>query len=293
MLFDRASTDAARDDPDASLALCVLASGSSGNCSLLVSRVKGQTRLTLIDLGVSPRRVRRLLAQFGFELEQVSGALLTHLDSDHFQPTWAAALPERVKLHIHKRHRARAQRLGALHRPTHIFEEAPFMVSADIEAHPLHMSHDQLGVAAFRLEHTAATLGFATDVGCVTPEFIEHFRAVDVMAIESNYCPRMQIASARPDFLKQRVMGGGGHLSNQQSARAVKAIAPRRAVVLLHLSRQCNTPELALETHAEHACPAALTWQHKPSEWIPITPTAATPIAPQLPLFQRPNSLCH
>ena len=86
------------------------------------------------------------------------------------------------------------------------------------------------------------------------------FRHVDVLAIESNYCPVMQENSDRPEFLKRRIMDGSGHLSNQQSAAAVRAIAPKKHVVLLHLSRQCNTPELAAMGHA--GAPYELTVAH-------------------------------
>jgi phosphoribosyl 1,2-cyclic phosphodiesterase len=79
---------------------------------------------------------------------------------------------------------------------------------------------------------------------------IEALAGVDVLAIESNYCPRMQVASKRPEFLKKRIMGGAGHLSNEECLEAVGAIGPRREVVLLHLSRDCNAPDHAASLHA-------------------------------------------
>src|SRR4029077_12704376 len=89
---------------------------------------------------------------------------------------------------------------------------------------------------------------YATDLGCVPAELIERFAGADVVAIESNYDPEMQVGSARPLFLKRRIMGQAGHLSNQQAFEAVSAIARRgpagspAQVVLLHRSRQCNDP---------------------------------------------------
>src|SRR5207237_1874511 len=114
----------------------------------------------------------------------------------------------------------------------------------------------------------AAALGFVTDLGHMPGTLIDHLRAVDVLAIESNYCPRLQQSSGRPWFLKRRITGGRGHLSNEQCAAAVSEIRPRSHVVLLHLSRECNHPSLAAGAH--DGAPYALTLSHheRPTPWV-------------------------
>jgi hypothetical protein len=102
---------------------------------------------------------------------------------------------------------------------------------------------------------------------------------VDVLAVESNYCPRMQLASNRPQFLKDRIMGGAGHLSNQQSARLVRQVSPASHVVLLHLSLLCNTPKVALQAHdwtqdADAPACTVANWD-APTAWIDIKPAPA------------------
>jgi phosphoribosyl 1,2-cyclic phosphodiesterase len=97
---------------------------------------------------------------------------------------------------------------------------------------------------------------------------IDHLRGVDVLALESNYCPVLQVASDRPRFLKDRIMCGSGHLSNEQCARAVGLIAPRSHVVLLHLSQECNTPELALAGHRDRGYGVTVSSQHEATAWI-------------------------
>jgi phosphoribosyl 1,2-cyclic phosphodiesterase len=120
------------------------------------------------------------------------------------------------------------------------------------------------------------SLGFATDLGRVPQSLIDAFRDVDVLAIESNYDPPMQRRSARPAMLKRRIMGGAGHLSNEQSFDAVRAIvaastAPPRHIVLLHLSRQCNAPDIVRAMYfiepalAERVC---ITNQYQPTGWL-------------------------
>jgi phosphoribosyl 1,2-cyclic phosphodiesterase len=144
---------------------------------------------------------------------------------------------------------------------------------AGVRARAALLSHDTLGVAAFRFEvrATGRSLGYATDVGTASRDLIEHLAGVDVLAIESNYCPRMQAASNRPEFLKRRIMGGSGHLSNQESAEAVARIGPGGEVVLLHLSRQCNTPELAAAAHRTHGRPVTISKPDEPTGWIGVS----------------------
>jgi len=232
--------------------LCVLASSSAGNCSAMIFGQGRLRRVTLLDCGLSPRKTRIILSTLGLGLEHIDDVLLTHLDQDHFHPGWIKALPPHARFRLHERHRGRAKRDGVLSRRTLIFD-APFELSSGARVTPLLLDHDSLGVAAFRVDHAAETsgsLGFATDLGRVTPPLVSMMSGVGVLAIESNYCPDMQLASDRPEFLKRRIMDGSGHLSNEECRDAVRAIAPARDVVLLHLSRQCNTPDRAASFHA-------------------------------------------
>ena len=254
------------------LGLRVLASSSAGNCSVLIRGDAPMPRLTLIDAGLSPRRTTKLLAQMGYRLDQIDDVILTHLDRDHFYPSWVEALPRHAVFRIHKSHRRRAEKTGLLYRRTMIFDEQnPAEMADGITAHVASASHDQLGVAVFRfqVEHCATpVLGYATDLGRVTDTLVDHLAGVHTLAIESNYCPKMQVSSGRPGFLVDRIMNGSGHLSNEESAGAVRAIAPTGRTVLLHLSRQCNTPELARSLHGDDA---VVAHHEVPTDFIPLT----------------------
>lgn len=251
--------------------LVVLASSSSGNCSALIHGEGGTRRVTLIDAGLSPRRTNRLLAELGLSLDHVDDILFTHLDTDHCHAGWPAALPRHATIHVHTRHVKRGMRMNLLVRRTEVFA-GTFTLPAGVRVEPVLLAHDDLGAAAFRLEfetdHGHQSLGYATDLGHVPAGLIELFKGVDTLAIESNYCPVMQENSDRPEFLKRRIMDGAGHLSNQQSAAAVRAIAPKQHVVLLHLSRQCNTPDLAAAGHA--GAPYTLTVAHHEIPTAPV-----------------------
>lgn len=256
------------------LNLCVLASGSAGNCSVLTYGQGLTTRACLIDAGLSPRRTRTMMADLGLRFDQLDHILVTHFDRDHFHLGWQAAKLDRIRIHAHADHARAAHNTGV--RPAHFsFFDEPLTLWDEIEVDFARLAHDDKGVTAFRLESEHASLGYATDLGRPSPELIRSLHGVGTLAIESNYCPQMQLASTRPAYLKQRIMGGAGHLSNQESAEAVRDIAPAAHVVLLHLSRQCNRPALALTEHAATECRVIVTSQHERTDWIEIAPRRA------------------
>jgi len=235
-----------------SLELCILASGSSGNSSLL--RTPGG--VVMIDAGLGPAMFRRRLEGTGVTLNDLRAIVLTHLDADHYRREWGGeALRRGMKIFCHARRRddvaagcddvLEVTRTFYPHRP---FEPLP---GVRFEAIPL--AHDEEGCHGFVIEHADTKVGFATDLGHVPDTLIDRFCDVDIIAIESNYDPDMQLASPRPLFLKNRITGGSGHLSNQQAFDAVRSIFDRCGsnghalpghVVLLHRSRQCNCPRL-------------------------------------------------
>lgn len=264
--------------------LRVLASGSAGNCSVLVAGCGTDRSVVLIDIGISVRRASLLLRDCGLNLADIDAVLVTHLDGDHYQPSWTRALPH-ATFHMHDRHHRFVRRHHLLDSKARVVphDGERFLVTDAVSIDPLHVAHDDLGVSAFRIGfRSAVPLGFATDIGRVTDEFIAHFRGVAAMAIESNYCPRLQLASARPDFLKRRIMGGSGHLSNEQCADALQHIGPTHDAVLLHLSRDCNTPGLALAPHAGRRYRTTVTSQTRPTPWIEIPPGDSGPFPASL-----------
>jgi len=275
---------------DNSPALCVLASGSSGNCSVLRS---ADGELVLIDAGISPRRASAALSALGYSLEDVSAVVLTHLDSDHFYSSWATVAPKRLRfgasVWVHVSH-SRERRLDPLHEAGCLatFEREAFAPARGTSFTSRLASHDAEGVATFRITTPQGELGFLTDLGEVTDRLVDFHRGVGVLAIESNYCPRLQARSARPDFLKRRIMGGAGHLSNEQCLRATEAIGPSSHAVFLHLSRECNTPEIvgALHEGADYA--RTIAHAEEPTRWVSITgaqPEVHTsPVRPPVPM---------
>ncbi len=286
MLFDQPILFAPPPQTAASRVwMCVLASGSSGNCTALVVERPSGRQVSLIDLGLSPRRTRGLLAELGIAIDEVRAVYLTHLDTDHWNPAWIGKLPGHTTIAIHRRHRRRAERDGAAYQRWELID-GKFVTPCGACLSTVLAAHDELGSAVFRFEFAGGkSLGFATDLGRVTQPVVDHLRSVTVLAIESNYCPRLQAASPRPEYLKRRITSGSGHLSNQQCSEGVRRIGPGEHVVLLHLSRQCNEPARAACEHANAGYALTLACQHTPSAIIPI----AGAVSPALESKPTPN----
>ncbi len=279
--------------------LCVLGSGSSGNCSVL----RTPAGAVLIDAGLDPRTVARRLDGTGVSLADITAICVTHLDCDHCSNSWAPLLIERnIDMYCH--HARVPDCLAAWAEHDEIDEAAalllrrrirpyldaePFQILPGVSVTPVPLPHDQDGSHGFVIQGFGCRIGYATDLGHVPDHFHDCFEDLDILAIESNYDPQMQRDSARPHFLKQRVMGGVGHLSNEQAFQAVRAIldrAQRRAVrlpshiVLLHRSRQCNCPKLVRKFFTADpriASRLTLAEPYTRSNWL--RPAKALPLA--------------
>ncbi|MDX2146116.1 MAG: MBL fold metallo-hydrolase [Planctomycetota bacterium] len=263
--------------------LCVLASSSGGNCSVLACKVGASTRVCLIDAGLSPGLTLRTLKRMELSHLTLDAVLLTHLDHDHYHDGWRSKWPRNATLRLHRSHVGRAERAGTI-APRTIPFDGPFELWPGVRCEPVMMAHDSLGVAAFRIQFSdGSTLGFATDLGRAPRELIEHLRGVDVLAIESNYCPKLQAASSRPDSVKRRITGGAGHLSNEQALAAIEAIQPREHVVLLHLSRECNHPDVVSALHAGADYALTIAHARTPTRWIRVGPSPRSEPAVRMP----------
>lgn len=265
-----------------SLELCILASGSSGNSSIL----RTPAGCLLIDAGIGPRTMAKRLAGTGCELSHLHGIVLTHLDRDHFSLAWFSTLIRRqIPIFFHRNRKEEflaaagefAHDIEFLIRP---FNRTPFAPLPGVMFAPLALAHDDAGSHGFVIEGFGSRIGYATDLGRVPIHLLDAFANLDILALESNYDPEMQLTSARPYFLKQRIMGGKGHLSNAQALAAIRQILDRAdatcsplpsAIVLLHRSRQCNCPKLLRKLfHTDDRIAARLTLaeQYERTNWL-------------------------
>ena len=228
-----------------------LGSGSSGNATVIEARCGLQTTRLLVDCGFSLRALDARLAAAGLTAADLSAVFITHAHSDHVgcvralsqreglpvylsEGTWRACagldLQDRLRLATD----GEALELGALHL-------TPFAVP-----------HDAREPLQLRCTDGARSLGALTDLGHVTPQVLDALAGVHALLLESNHDSELLARGDYPDFLKRRVGGTHGHLSNAQAAAALTALghAQLTTVVAAHLSERNNRPELVRQRFA-------------------------------------------
>jgi phosphoribosyl 1,2-cyclic phosphodiesterase len=234
----------------------VLASGSRGNSALI--RSPGDQRCMLIDAGLSPRRIRHALQDRDHSHQDLTDVLITHSDGDHLHTGWAKAIGSwNFTLHVHHTHVARVKRSGIPSDRISAFDDV-FTLGGETHVSTALAPHDVHGSVSYIVRRGDAVIGWATDLGRLSDELLAFFSDArpQVFAIESNYDREMQLMSDRPEFLIDRIMGGTGHLSNDEAIDAVlhvsKHIEPH-TIVLLHRSEQCNCPQRIRALWSERA----------------------------------------
>ena len=227
--------------------VCVLASGSSANCIYVATPC---TRI-LVDAGLSGRETVRRLAEVEATLDDVQAVCLTHEHDDHRSSLGL----------LHRRHGlavyANAGTIEAMSRGSkcedvtwNMFTTGAAFRVGDLTIEPFSVPHDSYEPVGFVITSEDRRLGVVTDMGMATGLIRERLRSCGVIIVEANHDEDMLRDADRPWPLKQRIAGRQGHLSNAQAAELIADVAGQglRAVLLAHLSDQCNRPDLARQT---------------------------------------------
>ena len=231
-----------------------LGSGSSGNCAYLGTSNWG----ILIDGGVDVEKVEESLARHGIEMGHVIGVILTHDHSDHANYVYsimrnfrhmAVFCTPRTLNGLLRRH-GMSGRLKDYHHP--IYKEIPFNIK-DFKLTAFEVSHDGTDNVGYMIEWGKHRFVIATDMGFIGERAQFYMRQATSLMIESDYDEQMLIKGHYPQYLKSRIMAQRGHLSNLQVSDFLsKHWTPLLThVFLCHLSKDNNTPAIALEAARE------------------------------------------
>jgi phosphoribosyl 1,2-cyclic phosphodiesterase len=229
--------------------LTMLGSGSAGNSALLATN---HCKI-LVDGGLSARQLALRLEHCGVTPEQLDGVLLTHEHGDHVFGLEVLCRKFDVPIYCNRLTAEALRGTGFLEqiRNWRIFETGSEFSICDITVQTFPVPHDAVDPLGFVFHAGSGSLGFITDLGYVTKLIVERLRQVQTLVIETNHDEKLlQNDMHRPWPVKQRIQSRHGHLSNSAAAGVVEELLPGRIerVVLGHLSRDCNTPTLALET---------------------------------------------
>lgn len=227
-----------------------LASGSTGNCGLLVL----DNTYLLIDLGVSVRRLKGLLEKVHLTIEDLDAVLITHEHTDHIKglatfvknyqtPIYTACGTADVLL-------AKYPNIRDQLRP--FYHGAAFEIGS-VKVNSFPTPHDAADSVGYRFTGSQMSFGYLTDLGFVPASVREAMLGCDAVVLESNHDPDMLRNGPYPYHLQERVAGPRGHLSNYDCARFAAELVRNGAeqIILSHLSDKNNTPGMArMETEA-------------------------------------------
>jgi len=222
----------------------VLASGSGGNACVVES---GKTRI-LVDAGLSAKEIERRLDSRGIAPGTIRAIFITHEHGDHSIGALTFAARFGCSLFATAGTAAALGLEGNLFSPFVRMESCREGMVGDIGFRPLGTPHDSNESVAYAFESDDARVVIASDLGHVQRDFLDFLRGATTLLLEFNHDEDMLRDGPYTWPLKQRISGGWGHLSNRQSADAVRTTTGTRLkrVVATHVSRANNTPALAL-----------------------------------------------
>ena len=228
--------------------LLSLQSGSNGNCIYVEA---GDVRL-LFDAGISGRQAAERLSRAGRDITRAEALIISHDHADHVRCAGIYQRKFGVPLCVTEK-TLRAARLthdlGALGEVSH-FRAGDTLRFGAVRVETLPTTHDGADGVAFIVDDGTTRLGILTALGHVFGDLAGALGTLDADLIESNYDTDMLRTGSYPRYLKNRIAGPHGHISNTESAELIARCGSRlRLACLGHLSAENNTPELALRTH--------------------------------------------
>lgn len=227
--------------------LCSIASGSSGNCIYVGSEA---THL-LVDTGISGKKVEEGLKSLELNGRDIDGILITHEHSDHISGLGVVSRKYGIPIYATK---GTLQAIASTKNGPdpelfrEIKEDTRFTIK-DLTVYPMHISHDAAQPVAYKFGFGDKRIAICTDIGVFNEYTIECLKGMDALLLEANHDVNMLQVGPYPYYLKQRILGDRGHLSNENAGRLLNKILTdkTKTIMLGHLSKENNHPDLAFE----------------------------------------------
>lgn len=229
--------------------LLSIASGSSGNCIY----VGDDNTHILVDAGISKKRIEEGLNSIDLSINDLTAVFVTHEHIDHIGGL--GVLTRKCGVPVYATRGTldgifKTSSLGKIDTQQFVeITENQCVTVGDITVDPMKISHDAAQPVAYRFFKDDKRIAVATDMGMITEENEEKLQGMDAILLEANHDVSMLQVGPYPYYLKQRILGNRGHLSNENAGRLLSQIVHDRLkyIFLGHLSKENNLPALAYE----------------------------------------------
>ncbi len=228
------------------LKIQTLSSGSAGNITYIGSKNAG----ILVDIGLPLPLTLKLMSQANIDPHSITGIVITHEHSDHIKGVVDFVTHYNIPIYCY--HRCTNILRRSLKLPPHHFIEVEntFQIG-DITVNCFPVPHDSQFCLGYTFQQNDNTVGIATDIGHMTDIILNNLALCQIIVLESNHDVQKLMANPTyPDWLKRRILGSYGHLSNLECGRTIAKLQQAHVsqVILAHLSEKNNTPTLAYQT---------------------------------------------
>lgn len=221
----------------------VLASGSEGNCTFIQTKNKK----ILIDLGMNNKYITSKLAEINVLPSEIDYVFITHTHADHTGAMKTFFKNNTPFIFLDEKMLPELEFLSEY--PNLCFDNSTLNFDG-LTVEILKTSHDAPGSRAYIFREDDSSVVYITDTGYINQKYFDKLTNLSLYIFESNHDVEMLMHGRYPSWLKARIRNDEGHLSNNQCAFYLsKFIGPNtKEVVLAHISKENNTPEIALDT---------------------------------------------
>ena len=233
-----------------SLYITSLNSGSNGNCYY----IGNENEAVLIDAGISCRETEIRMKRLGLAMDKLKAVFISHEHTDHISGILTLSKKYRLPVYIteatHKHSRIKLEK-ELIYR----FQANKPVQIGNLSVTPFQKKHDAADPHSFIVASPSVKVGIFTDLGIACDQLIYHFQQCHAAFLEANYDEEMLHNGGYPYYLKQRITNGQGHLSNVQALELFKQhrTSTLRYLILSHLSKNNNTPEIVRDLFNKHA----------------------------------------
>ena len=227
-----------------SLYIASLNSGSNGNCYYLAN----EEDAILVDVGLNCRETEKRMARLGLSMNKVRAIFISHEHSDHISGLPVIARKYQLPVYITPGTRL-GGRLSLEDELVRSFNSHECINIGELVVTAFPKLHDASEPHSFIVSCREVTVGVFTDIGFPCENLIRYFKKCNAAFLEANYDDEMLDGGRYPYFLKKRIRGGLGHLSNLQALELFTSCRTSNMshLILSHLSRDNNSPDLVFE----------------------------------------------